>query len=264
MNNLVRKHNITFETKVYENDWKYILLGDYLDKMITNCNCNFVEKILFINNVTSIQEVVYYAQKKVDQGVLDRYYIVEEYANKTLDFFDIEKDSFKGGYYYSISELVSIYLCKTEYLLHLSSDSLINVSNKDWISNAIEVFNQRTDIIVANPSWDYNYEGVKEESLFELENFYVSYGFSDQCYLIKTEVFKNKIYNDKNYFSERYPKYGGELFEKRVDSYMRNNKLFRITSKEVTYIHRNFRKNNFFYKNNFFFKMFYKKKYFYL
>lgn len=260
MNNLNKKHNTTFETKVYENDWKYILLGDYLDTMISNCCCQFVEKVLFINNVDNIDEVIKHAQKKIDEGVLDKYYLVDEYADQALAFFDIEKDSFKGGYYYSISELVSIYLCKTEYLLHFSSDSFIKESNKDWISYAIEIFNQRTDIIVANPAWDYNYEGVKEESLFELEDFYVGYGFSDQCYLIKTEVFKSKMYNDINYLSERYPKYGGELFEKRVDSYMRNNKLLRITSKEVSYIHRNFPKKNIFYKCNYIVKFFAKKR----
>ncbi|KLT71046.1 hypothetical protein [Flavobacterium sp. ABG] len=251
---------ITFETKVWEQDWKYILTGDYLDKMIRNCNCQFAEKVLFINNVKELDEVVKYANKKINEGVLDRFYIVEEYASKALDYFGLNKDSFDGGYYYSISELVSIYLCSTDYLLHFSSDSFIKDSNKNWICDAIKVFEEREDIIVANPTWNYSYEEAKAESLFELENFYVSYGFSDQCYLIKSEVFKKNIYGEKNAASERYPKYGGELFEKRVDSFMRNNAFLRLTSKEVSYVHVNFPKKNILYRFNFITKYFAKKR----
>lgn len=252
---------MTFETKVWEQDWKYILMGDYLEQMIKNCSYHFTEKVLFINNVKNINEVVKYAQKKVNDGVLDHFYIVEEYADKALSYFGIDKNSFDGGYYYSIAELVSIYLCKTEYLLHFSSDSIIITPNRNWISDAIKIFKERADVIVANPTWNYSYEEVKEESLFELDKFYVGYGFSDQCYLIETNKFKRKIYNEKNLVSERYPKYGGELFEKRVDSFMRNNSLLRITSKEVSYVHLNFPKNYFFYRINFLVKYFAKKRF---
>jgi len=241
---------ITFETKVYENDWKYILLGDYLNKMINNCGFQFEERVLFINNVKNINEVVKYAQRKIDDGIIDCFYIVEEYADKALEFFAIKKESFERGYYYSIAELVSIYLCKTEYLLHFSSDSFIREKETNWIKNAIEIFKERKDIIVANPTWNYNYKDANEESLFELGNFYVGYGFSDQCYLLKTKEFKNKIYNEKNTISERYPNYGGELFEKRVDSFMRNHGFYRITCKEMSYIHLNFPKKDFFYHFN--------------
>ena len=239
------KNMVTFETKVYEKDWKYILKGDYLDNMIERCNYNFSEKILFINNVKDKNRVTKYAEKKLKNGIIDSFYFVDEYSDIVLKHFDITKDSFKGGYYYSISELVSIYLCKTKYLLHFSSDSYIENSKLNWIDKAIKLFEKRNDIIVANPTWNFKYNEVRNESVSEISEFYLSFGFSDQCYLIKTEIFKNKIYNEKNIDSERYPKYGGELFEKRVDSFMRNNNLYRITSKEISYIHKNFPKKNY-------------------
>ena len=240
------KKMVTFETKVYEKDWKYILKGNYLEKMIKRCNFDFAEKTLFINNVKDKNKVRKYAEKKVEQGVINSYYFVDEYSEKVLKHFDIEKDSFKGGYYYSISELVSIYLCKTEYLLHFSSDSYIEKSDLNWIDKAIKVFQNRNDIIVANPTWNYRYSEAKSESFSENLDFFIGFGFSDQCYLIKTEIFKGNIYNTFHNDSERYPKYGGELFEKRVDSFMRNNNLYRMTSKEVSYIHKNFPKKDYF------------------
>lgn len=239
-----RDYSVTFEIKVYENDWEYLLKGDYLAKIISRCNYNFKKKILFINNVKDVNLVKKFADKKIEEGVLDRYYVVEDFSNETLNYFDIQKESFYGGYYYSISELVSIYLCETDYLLHFSSDSYLEESQVNWIDEAIGVFQEREDVIVANPVWNFAYEEAKNESISEMADFYLGYGFSDQCYLIRMDVFKKNIYNEKHPDSERYPKYGGELFEKRVDSFMRNHKKLRLTSKKISYIHKNFPKKD--------------------
>lgn len=247
MNNSVN-HNVTFETKVYENDWEYILKGNYLDIIIARCNYKFKEKILFINNVKDIKKVKKYADKKVVQGIIDRYFVVKDYENEALNYFNIEKDSFKDGFYYSIAELVSIYLCETKYLLHFSSDSFIDDSTINWIDGAIKIFEEKDNIIVANPTWNYAYNQAKKEAISEIDDFFVGYGFSDQCYLIKSEVFKKQVYNETNIASNRYPEYGGELFEKRVDSFMRNHNKLRITSKKVSYFHINFPKNSNFLK----------------
>ncbi len=253
---------VTFETKVWEQDWKYILTGDYLDKMITNCNYIFEKKNLMINNVNDREKVAKYAEIKKNQGIIDNYYFVEDYADEVLLHFGIKKEDFLGGYYYSIAELVGIYLCTTKYLLHFSSDSFISFNNsKVWIENAIEIFNKRNDIIVANPTWNYSFVEAKEESFETLERFYLGSGFSDQCYLIKTDIFKKKIYEEKNIESNRYPKYGGELFEKRVDSYMKNNNLFRITSMDASYIHKNFKKYKSIYCIDFFLKRYTAKRF---
>jgi len=235
---------VTFETKVWEKDWKYILTGDYLDKVIERCHYPFKEKTLIINNVSDKRKVGKLAEEKVRKGVLDSYYFADEYADKALASFNIDLDSFKGGYNYSIAELVSIYLCKTEYLLHFSSDALLPNDSIDWIDDAIKVLETRKDIIVANPTWNYAFDQAKNESIDETDQFYIGYGFSDQCFLVKTDVFKQDVYNEKCKASERYPDYGGELFEKRVDSFMRNRHLLRITSKNKSYIHKNFPKKN--------------------
>ncbi|MES9682267.1 hypothetical protein ABWK22_04955, partial [Gottfriedia acidiceleris] len=139
----------------------------------------------------------------------------------------------------SISELVSIYLCNTKFLLHFSSDSILE-KPFNWIDLSILKLQEDERIKVANPVWNGNIFEAKQESIDEDENFYIGYGFSDQCYLIRTNDFKNKIYNEKNPISERYPIYGGELFEKRVDAWMRNNHFKRITFKHGNYIHQNY------------------------
>lgn len=231
---------ITFETKVWEKDWRYILHGDYLDQIIGRCNYSFVEKIIIINNVSNRTKVEKHARKKMAEGVIDAYYFAEDYATEVLDFFKITKASFKGGYYYSIAELVSIYLCKSPYLLHFSSDAYMAKNSASWLNDALQTLQMHENFIVANPVWNHAYNEAKDESIDENNEFYIGYGFSDQCYLVKKDVFCSPIYGESHEFSNRYPKYGGELFEKRVDSYLRNNQLLRITSKKASYIHKNF------------------------
>ena len=235
---------VTFETKCYENDWEFVLKTNYLDEMLQRIPCSFTHKQLIINNVSDISLVCKYAEEKVKTGVIDAYYIAEDYAKDSLSFFQIDKKSFGRGYYYSISELVGLYLSKTTYHLHFSSDAIMGRNSAiNWIESAMRLMNMYSDFVVANPLWNYRHQDAFNESIDEIEDFYIGYGFSDQCYLVKNEMFRKPIYNEHNIASSRYPIYGGELFEKRVDSYMRNHELKRITHKEVSYIHQNFPKN---------------------
>jgi len=230
---------VTFETKCYEKDWQILLKTNRLEKMIA-CNLfPFKEKILYINNVSDPKTVSQHAEKLVERGIITSYVVVDDYASEALDFFGIAKESFRGGYYYSIAELVSIYLCKTEYLVHFSSDSILE-QPLEWIQPSIKVMQSRPAIKVANPVWNRRYAEAKSESFAEDTHFFYGQGFSDQCYLIKTSDFRQKIYNEKHPMSERYPAYGGELFEKRVDAWMRNHSYYRITCKKGSYLHQNF------------------------
>lgn len=227
----------TFETKCYENDWETLIKHNGLQRKIENTNYNFTKKILFINNVNDINLVKKEADTLVNQNIIDSYCVVEDYADEVLNKFNITKESFKGGYYYSIAELVSIYLCETDYLLHLSGDSIIENKEFNWIDKAIDIIENNQKILVANPTWNFKYYEAKAESFDEDDDWYYGYGFSDQSYLIKTSKFNKSIYNEYNPASDRYPPYGGELFEKRIDSYMRNKELYRITSKHISYSH---------------------------
>ena len=240
-----RQYDITFETKCYENDWEYMLKTKYLDDMVNLCHYDFSFKQLIINNVNEPELVKKYAQKKVDKGVIDAFYFVDDYIDQALKEFQIEKESFGKGYYYSSAELVGIYLSKTKYHLHFSSDAMMARNQKSlWISEACHLLELDPQYLVANAVWNNEYRIAKSEAVKgENDNFFIGYGFSDQCYLIRTTDFKKPIYNCMHPDSERYPKYGGELFEKRVDSYMRVNGLCRLTSNSESYEHRNFPKN---------------------
>jgi hypothetical protein len=234
------KKSITFETKCYENDWEYLLKTDRVRRMKEACRYPFDRAVFAVNNVKNPEVVARYAEKLVLSGVIDAYVHVSDHAEEALRFFGCTPDDFKGGYYYSIAELVGIYLCQTDYLLHFSSDSIM-VNGEEWIGSAMERMEEDRSIIVANPTWNDKFHRAAEQSIAGDDRFYKGRGFSDQCYLIPVASFRRPIYRERNPVSESmFPEHGGDSFEKRVDAYMRNHGCLRITSKRASYRHRNF------------------------
>tara|TARA_B100000029_G_scaffold504126_1_gene582419 strand:- start:306 stop:1061 length:756 start_codon:yes stop_codon:yes gene_type:complete len=230
-------HKIKIETKCWERDWEILLKTNRIQKMV-EYNCYPFSNIsLLINNVKNIDKVKLYADKLIEKSIISEYIVVDDYAKETLDFFNLSKKQLGIGYFYSIAELVGIYLSKEDFILHFSSDTFLK-EKVDWIDKAIPYLDKKNK--VANLSWNNKFDEAKNESISENDDFYYSYGFSDQMYLIRTEDFKKQIYNQKHVDSDRYPKYGGELFEKRIDSWLRNNQYCRLTYKHSSYFHKNF------------------------
>jgi hypothetical protein len=234
--------SVTFETKCYEKDWEILLKTGRLEAMIARNKYDFAERILYINNVVDPDRVLGYADRLKTRGVISDYALVDNYAEEALVFFGLDRESFKGGYYYSIQELVGIYRCRTDYLLHFSSDSILD-GTFSWLEEAVTRLRNDQRIKVANCLWNSKASEADQESISQDDNFWIGHGFSDQCYLIKTADFKARIYGEVHAASERYPVYGGELFEKRVDSWMRNNDYLRCTYKHGSYLSKNFPRN---------------------
>ena len=229
---------VILETKCWEHDWRRILEGEWLRLLPERNNYPFSEKILMINNVKNHSVVCKHAEHAIQQGWISRYVIVEEHAAEALDFFSISRESLGIGYPYSIAELVGIFLCRSDFLLHFAGDCMPAAAS-NWVSPAVQLMLQdpRIKICGLHPGIDPG--GEKHGLVGETDDFYISCGCSDQCYLVRTKDFRQRIYNESHPDSARYPKYGGELFEKRVDSWLRNNGHLAATFKHGHYIHKN-------------------------
>jgi hypothetical protein len=237
--------SVTFFTQCYEGDWESIILNGGIQRKLENLNYEFTKKILIITNVNN-REIVEESSKHLkENNVIDYYYFTDDYSDKVLEYFDIDKNTFNGGYWYSIAPLLSIYLCETEYLMYLTGDSLVEQKEYDWISRGVEMMLSNPKIKSVNPIWNHDFNNAEQQEN-ELHNnkfeknseWWYGQGFSDQCFLIKTETFKDKIYNNHNELSDiHYPKYAGESFEKRVYAFLLNQNYYRITNKQITYFH---------------------------
>jgi hypothetical protein len=241
---------VTFATTVWERDWRQILLDkDYLKvKQIENHLFPFNERLLVINNVKDVKAVQEAASAKVKEGVLTRYVIAPEVADETMDFFQLRLSDFvpsldtdvKGEwlYYNALGPLTAIYECRSDYLLYHTGDVYLE-KPVSWIPRALRRLEKVPSYKVANLTWNENYEEAKREAERSEFHFYVSKrGFSDQQFLIKREAFRKPIYGEIRPDSEHFPR--GDVWEKRVFSYLLNRGLDRITYKRGSYTHKNF------------------------
>jgi hypothetical protein len=184
--------SITFETKVWENDWELVLKTSRLKNLILRCNHPFNHRVIYINNVKNPSIVEAHAQRLINEGVIDHFVHVHEHAQEALDFFHLSKEKLGKGYYYSIAELVSIYLTKTKYLLHFSSDAIPekNISYP-WVSEGIELLSAKNDVKVFNLAWDHRFKEAKNESMDDTLMDMANYAKLYRAYLKEQQ---NKVF----------------------------------------------------------------------
>jgi hypothetical protein len=232
--------SVTFETKVWENDWRFVVNSMRLEQTIGRCHYDFSDRLLYINNVKDRAQVERAADRLICSGILTRYVYVDDYADMALGALGLSREQLGAGYYYSIAELVSIYMARTDYLLHFSSDTTVGPDvPRDWLRAGIKTLDDAPNVKVFNLTWNYRYDEASNESAVANETCYLGYGFSDQMYLIRPKDFKQPVYGHHHPASRRYPRYGGDSFEKRVDSWMRQCQFLRATYRHGSYVHQN-------------------------
>jgi hypothetical protein len=242
---------VAFATSVWEKDWRPILLDpEYLPvKQIGNHCFPFSEKILVINNVLDEEAVQKAAAVWVSRGVLTRVVKAEE---RVLASFALTRSDFRVGadaveyegvnpdwiYYNALGPLTAIRECRSDYLLYLTGDVRMELPC-DWVHPALALMEKEDQIKVANPLWNGRYEEAKRESSYKRGAFFVAKeGFSDQLFLVRRREFQQPIYGEIRADSAHYPR--GDVFEKRVFSYMKNRGWERITYRRGSYTHENF------------------------
>ncbi len=236
----VEPASVTFETKVWEQDWKVVLDRERLSAQISAHEFPFAARAVIVNNVDDVARVVRRCRHLIDAGILDRVTVVDEHLDATLTRLGLSRDSFGRGYVYSVAELVGIATCTTEYLLHMSGDTTL-AAPAAWIPPTIDLMRNDPGVVTATVVWNGLMHEVDAEADWSDDTFSYGFGFSDQLYLIRREQFAQPIYGFSHPASERYPAYGGELFEKRVDSWMRTHDLRRAVFRGASYRHENIR-----------------------
>ena len=76
---MIHNPSITFETKCWEKDWKYLLKTNVIKNNINRNEYPFEKKVLMINNVSSYKAVTRAADKLIDNGILTDYFLVDDW-----------------------------------------------------------------------------------------------------------------------------------------------------------------------------------------
>lgn len=244
----LRTPTVTFATSCWEKDWKKILLDpEHLPvRQIGRHRFNFSDKLLILNNISEIAPAREAAERAVQNGVLTRWVEAPLEGEKTLAAFGLERGDFAPSeehpgvssdwlYYNALAPLSALHHCQTDYLLYTTGDVFLE-KPVSWIPKALKVLERNPKVKVANLTWNRRYGEARRESFKEgLFFYYALHGFSDQMFLVRTADFRQPIYREIRSDSHHFPR--GDVFEKRVFSYMKNRGWQRITYRWGSYFH---------------------------
>ncbi len=229
---------VAIQTNCWRRDWRLVLGADRLRQLVERNAYPFEERTVLINELADYTSALRLADAAVESGLLTSRVVVEGYAEKAMAEMGVTREDLGGAYGYSIAELVGLHITGCEYLLYFMSDCMPTATHA-WIPAALQLMESDPRIKVANLLWNGNTDEARAEAHWETEDFFVGSGFSDQCFLVRVDDFRGPILGHQHPASARYPQYGQQGFERRVDSWMRRHGYLRATYKHASYRHLN-------------------------
>jgi hypothetical protein len=226
--------DVDLVVNVWERTWRNVLEPGYFPA-IEEQNGRSFRKVLLINNVTDMSEVMALADARLASGEIDSFYVLEKELPRALEILGLKKEDLGRIPYYSSPPLVALVLPGNDWLLYWDAEIHLR-SRYNWVDPALEMMERNANIHCANPAWAKG--GVAEETLATFGEFAVGYGFSDQCFLARRSDFIHQDWRCQCLASLRYPlSHITPIFEQRVDAFMRRRRKFRATCLSVTYEH---------------------------
>ena len=219
----------------WEADYRTVLTPGFLRNKMIQHQFPFRKLCITVNNVNNELEARRLADNCVARGDADEIIFVKDALPEALALCGLAERSLGPVRHFTDFLLVTVSATDADFVFHCSSN--VTLSRPfDWITEATQKLLSEKQLVVANPSWDE--AGPAAECILHEYPYYIGYGFSDQCFLVKRAVFAAPIYEYRHEASLRYPMAElGRIFEMRVDSFMRCNQLLRLTDERVFYIH---------------------------
>ncbi len=239
MNNV----DATLYIDVWGTFFRQILSPNWFSQVESNCGCKFKKKIVCVNNidVRYKDEFKSLLNQRLFYQEVDGFIDVNATCDAALAVFDLSREAFKPLEYQSTADVTALSRCSTRYIVFFSGDSA-PWGSSNWVREGIDILEKDENIMVVNPVWNGLLEHARcwSNPDIETEAYFLGHGFSDQCYLARTDDLKHgSIYHETNSAADAlYCKGHGNQFEKRVDAWMRNHKKLRATIKNAAYITR--------------------------
>jgi hypothetical protein len=219
----------------YERTYRSVLEPGFFPRIVAQNQRPFAQRVALINNVTDRSEAEDRAKRLTRDGELDAYHFVEDLLVDALKTTGLAKEDLGRVPHYSDCALVAVTLQGSPYLVYWDAEVQLR-ETVNWIDESIELMESDSRILVANPNWQA--PTLEREMKSSRGNFAFGYGFSDQLFLVRRERLARPIYDSHCLASLRNPfAHVAGIFEQRVDSYMRANRLLRATYVPATYEH---------------------------
>ena len=221
----------------FERDYRQVLAADFMRRKAAQFKFPFSKRIVTINNVDDKQAALKMARAAVERGEIVGFIEVDKELPRALKACGISPWQLGRVRHYIDFALVSVVAASPGYLLYCCAEVDLT-EGFNWVSPALKKFKEDSAYLVANPCWESDPEGAERESLRRDGAYWVGEGFSDQCFLVDAEKLAAPIYGFTHPAGARYPMSDiGDIFEKRVDAYMRLHGFLRLSDSRAFYRH---------------------------
>ena len=232
------KEAVDLFVNTFERTYTKVLSKGFFPSIEEQNQYRFSKKIALINNIQSRKDASIRADILIERGEIDAYYFVADYLDQALQKTGLNYEDLGRTQHYTDCALVTVTLSKSPWLLYWDAEISLR-KPVNWIDPAIKLMKNEPFVFVVNPNPDSNWikDSVKNGTMEIKGDFALSYGFSDQVFLVRSNELSRPIYKEKCLASLRYPMaHIGSIFEMRVDAYMRTHRRLRATYISATYI----------------------------
>ena len=221
----------------FERDYRQVLAPGFLAAKAAQFQFPFFKRVVTLNNIRAMHEALALARSAVQRGEVEAFIEVESALPSALSRCGLRMCDLGVVRHYVDFALVAVAQAAPDYLLYCCAEvDLLKPS--DWITPALEMLRANPGCLVANPSWASDPVGAEREAVRKEGAYFLGHGFSDQCFLADASRLARPVYRFKHPAGDRYPMSDlGDIFEKRMDAYMRHENLLRITDSRVFYRH---------------------------
>jgi hypothetical protein len=221
----------------FERDYRQVLAPGFMQAKASQFQFPFRKVVVTLNNITDSDFAISLAREAVARGEIHEFIQVAEALPEALERCGLTLRELGVVRHYIDFALVAVTRAAPDYLLYCCAEVDL-VSPFDWVSEAVAKLEANRSLLVANPSWASDPEGAQREAFRRDVDHWIGSGFSDQCFLADATRLAAPIYRFKHEAGGRYPMSDlGDIFEKRIDAYMRCHKLLRASDTRVFYRH---------------------------
>jgi hypothetical protein len=229
--------NVSLFVNCFERDYRQVLAQKFMRAKASQFRFPFRRVVVTLNNVTDFENASALARACVQRGEIDEYIEVASALPQALERCGLKLQDLGLVRHYMDFALVAVASAAPGYILYCCAEVDL-AAPFDWVSDAVTKLEADPRILVANPSWASDPGGAQREAICRNGDHWLGVGFSDQCFLADAGRLASPIYHYKHEAGDRYPMSDlGDIFEKRVDAYMRHHNLLRLSDARVFYRH---------------------------
>jgi hypothetical protein len=232
-----RNTEVDFLVNCFDRNYKRVLTPGFVTGLAESQQYPFKSITVLVNNVADRTDAEERARRLlVEDSRVTRVSFVADNLMRALRATGLREYHLRRAPHYTDYALVAVTLDGPDWLLYWDADVSLTGS-ADWVSPTLAAMGRDETLVVGNPG--FLPEGLPEREALRIDGPYaIGYGFSDQVFLARRSDLARPIYRKIAPASWRYPMANIEqVFEERIDAWMRRTGRLRVTYLPVTYVH---------------------------